>query len=187
MLPSRDAMKNRTVTTPVRAFRLSAKALAVPTSFDGSSNLQSLGRRMERLFFTGFLLTALCFVEMYVTAANEQFAQDRSLTTISALTKRIYGDQVHLQQLFQTKKDVQPQGTVAPVPQPTRATTERDRLIAQSRRRLGLSPTPTPKVTYVPPPITTAPVETYESVLRIRPDAQVRLRYRYANNSSVHR
>jgi hypothetical protein len=102
--------------------------------------LHFLGRRVERLIFGGIFLVIVCFVETYLTTANRQLAEDRSTSTITALLNRLTSDEPHLTILFQSKIE-SPKSIASTLSK----SLEKDSLVNETRKKLGLPPSATPK------------------------------------------
>jgi hypothetical protein len=132
------------------------------------SVLQLLGRRMERLFFVGLLLTGLSFAEMYLTAANAQFAKDRSSAAITAMLKRTQNENKYLNQLYSAKPPVV-SAIAQPAPPPKRGLDAKAQRRVAIRSKLGLPPE-LPTASYEATPNTPLPspppTPTYASELQ---------------------
>ncbi|HJS45709.1 MAG TPA: hypothetical protein VJ753_04840 [Rhizomicrobium sp.] len=78
-----------------------------PNRFTPSSSQQdpaillTLGRRVERLFFIGLLITMLSFAGWYFNAASASITQDRSYAAIASLSARIKAKLQELDRSFQ--------------------------------------------------------------------------------------
>ena len=71
----------------------------MPSSTDNRTSY-FLGRRVERLFFSGFVLILLCFVEAYLSTAAAHFAKGSPITALTALISRLEPEQARLEELF---------------------------------------------------------------------------------------
>ena len=107
--------------------------------------LSLLGRRVERLIFGGILLVVLCFVETYLTTANKQFSEDRSLDTVKSLLKLLETDETRLTNLFQNKLDDTLNATSL------NNVLDREKEVNETRKMLGLPPAPPSKPSERPP------------------------------------
>jgi hypothetical protein len=65
------------------------------------SALPFLGRRVERLIFSGVLLVLLCFIETFLATANRQISENRSADVLRGLIEQIAKDESRLSELFQ--------------------------------------------------------------------------------------
>lgn len=91
-----------------------------------SSQLQSLGRRLERLTFAGLILTGLSFSEMYLTAANAQYAEDKTFVAISDMIISMQSNITTLETMFKSYR------------YDAEAIDKRKASIAATRKELGL-------------------------------------------------
>lgn len=118
--------------------------------------LSTLGRRMERLLFSGVLIIGACFVHVFFALASERFSMETPAQGLERLITEIETEEARLNELYRNRSP-------SPAPAVTfRPNTSRERLIAETRKNLGLPPE---KVE--PPPKTTSPrIETYQDRLR---------------------
>lgn len=129
--------------------------------------LYFLGRRVERLAFTGILLIVLSFVDIYFATANIQLIADRSSTAIATLLNKMKTEEKRLTTLYHAKP-APPALPVPPVPQPLPVSEmqEQQKLIAQTREKLGLPPLERPKPPKPRKPPTPSPKpETYREAI----------------------
>lgn len=110
------------------------------TSLPDTRSLYFLGRRVERLIFGGILLVVLCFIETYLTTANRQLAEDRSVNAITSLLNQLESKEPQLTALFQIKAE-SPSLRLLQLSK----STERQKSINETRRKLGLPPSPPPE------------------------------------------
>lgn len=109
-------------------------------SLPDTRTLYFLGRRVERLIFGGILLAALSFADAYLTTANRQFVEDYSTGAVTNLLDRLELEKPSLSFLFQAI-------TESPTPLTSRLSelTENQKLINETRKKLGLPPSSPPK------------------------------------------
>jgi hypothetical protein len=73
----------------------------LPASQAGNSaSLLTLGKRTERLLFSGLVLTGLCFAEVCFTLVMVQFEQNKSQAAVREFGKRIQNETVYLNALY---------------------------------------------------------------------------------------
>lgn len=65
--------------------------------------LQTLGKRMERLFFWGMVLVAASFADVYFATANLQITKDTASAPLAALLKEIDDQKPLLDTLYTFK------------------------------------------------------------------------------------
>lgn len=107
--------------------------------------LSELGRRIERLFYLGALLTLVCAIQLYVVTTLSFIRRDNP-SSYAALADRIESDLPHLREAFERP-------TSAPAP----TTHANASSIDRNRARLGLPPKPAPT--------TPAPPATYHQLI----------------------
>lgn len=99
--------------------------------------LFSLGRRIERLLYFGFVLLLLCALEVYLAAAAAYFSATDT-RSLDALVAQIESDESELQKLYDASK------------RPRHLSSERERAVASMRKSLGLPPRPADPLDNVP-------------------------------------
>jgi hypothetical protein len=119
----------------------------MPNSSDPRA-LHFLGRRVERLIFAGILLIVVCSIDTYLATASRQLAEDSSASALTALLNRLESQRDMLTLLFQAKPEPEP----APQVRQQRSSPERERVIAETRQKLGLPPAPPPAPPKPPKP-----------------------------------
>jgi hypothetical protein len=124
---------------------------------DANANLYALGKRIERLFFTGLVLTGLAWGEVYLTAANYQVSQDRTSAAVGLLLGKVQANLEKLDRLYQEK--IKPVATPrAPTQANLNASIKRLNAI---RKSLGLPPVKPVELPKAAPEVS----ETYEGAL----------------------
>jgi hypothetical protein len=93
-----------------------------------NSTLQLLGRRVERLLYSGVVLLIACFGLLYLIKASE-FFESGAAPLAAQLIQAIESDRAHLDALF---------SEIAKVPPTDARADQREAVIARTRRQLGL-------------------------------------------------
>lgn len=106
-------------------------------SDDRALGLSELGRRIERLFYLGALLTVVCAIQLYVVTTLTFIRRDNP-ASYAALADKLQTDLPQLREAFERR--------AAPAPTAPKTSSAIDR----NRARLGLPPAPVPSVAPTP-------------------------------------